>query len=339
MKENRNTDEIIISVVMPTYNSEPTIEKSLSSIRGQNFEQSRIEIIVVDGGSNDRTLEIANKYRSIILYNPERLPEAAKLIGVKAAKGHFLFMIDSDEVICDNDSFNRRIEFMTKNKEIHGAYYDLKSYRGYNPICTYMNDAGDPFSCFTYKRWGNTKYNLKRNLIGISDFGNIYHFNDLELIPIGDSNTVMDLDYIRSKHPQEAETYEPAVLWDIVIRDNGLVGWSEKDFVYHLSACDFKTYLKKLKFRVVNNIHDVKGSGYSFRAQNDKTLSRRKYLYPFYCISIVLPILDGIRMSILHKNMIFMLHPIFAWYVMLEIVIQYIKKLVGARSTNTSYGK
>ena len=339
MTFNRNKYEIMVSVVMPTYNSESTIEKSLSSIRNQIFEQSQIEIIVVDGGSTDRTLEIANRYHAIILDNPERLPEPAKLIGMKAAQGHYLFLFDSDQIIANKDFLLRKMSYMQRNRDVHGIIYDLAVEDGYNPICVYMNEAGDPFSCFIYRRWGGTAYNYRRNIQKQSDIGNTYYFSDSDLIPIGDSNTVMDLDYIRSKHPQEAETYEPAVLWDIVIRDNGLVGWSEKDFVYHLSACDFKTYLKKLKFRVVNNIHDVKGSGYSFRAQNDKILSKRKYLYPFYCISIIMPIFDGIRMSLLHKNMVFMLHPVFAWYVMIEIVMQYIKKLVGVRSTNTSYGK
>ncbi len=339
MPKNDNTNRMMISFVMPTYNSIRTIEQSLRSIREQNFDQSKLEIIVIDGNSDDGTLEIASKFNAIILNNPYRLPEPGKLIGMKAAKGKYLFLIDSDEILRDKESLNRRIAFMENNPDVHGAIFDLFAPEEYNPLCIYMNEAGDPFSCFVYRRWGDTSYNFKKNLSRQSKFGNIYYFGSNDLIPIGDANTFMDLDYIREKHPDIAGKIEPAVLWDVIIRDNGLVGYNEKDYVYHLSRCDFKTYIKKLKFRVVNNIHDVNGSGYSFRAQNDKKLRRRKYLYPFYCISIILPIFDGIRMSILHKNMVFMLHPIFVWYVMLEIVIQYIKKLVGTKSTNTSYGK
>ena len=52
---------IVITVVMPTYNSEHTIEKALQSIRNQTYPQDSIEILVVDGGSTDKTLSIAQK--------------------------------------------------------------------------------------------------------------------------------------------------------------------------------------------------------------------------------------------------------------------------------------
>ena len=56
---------MIISVVIPTYNSEKTLEKSLKSIREQSFNQEEIEILIIDGGSTDNTLEIAKKHAII----------------------------------------------------------------------------------------------------------------------------------------------------------------------------------------------------------------------------------------------------------------------------------
>ncbi|MBL7085732.1 MAG: glycosyltransferase [Candidatus Cloacimonetes bacterium] len=46
-----------VSVVIPTYNSERTLGMCLESIRKQGYPRNKIEIIIGDGGSTDRTLE------------------------------------------------------------------------------------------------------------------------------------------------------------------------------------------------------------------------------------------------------------------------------------------
>ena len=79
-----------ISIVMPTYNSEKTIEKALQSIRAQTIDQKEIEILIIDGGSTDKTLDISRKYSAIILENPEKFPESAKRIGFAYAHGEYI---------------------------------------------------------------------------------------------------------------------------------------------------------------------------------------------------------------------------------------------------------
>ena len=51
-----------ISIVIPTYNSERTLSLCLGSIAEQDYPREKIEIIIADGGSKDRTLEIAEKF-------------------------------------------------------------------------------------------------------------------------------------------------------------------------------------------------------------------------------------------------------------------------------------
>ena len=68
------------SMIMPTYNSELTIEMALKSIRMQDLPEEQIEILVIDGGSQDRTREIAAKYKANILDNNKKFPEYAKRI-------------------------------------------------------------------------------------------------------------------------------------------------------------------------------------------------------------------------------------------------------------------
>ena len=83
----------IVSVIIPTFNSERTIGCCLRSVKNQSY--SNIEIIVVDRFSKDRTLNIARKFGvRIILKGPER--SAQKNYGAKNANGLFLLFVDSD---------------------------------------------------------------------------------------------------------------------------------------------------------------------------------------------------------------------------------------------------
>ncbi len=73
----------LVSVIIPTYNSEGTIEICLESIANQSYKN--IEIIVVDIFSKDRTVEIAKSYGArIYLLDCERT--RAKNFGLKKAK-------------------------------------------------------------------------------------------------------------------------------------------------------------------------------------------------------------------------------------------------------------
>lgn len=332
-------EDIIFSIIMPTYNSERTLGKALRAIRNQTFPQRKIEILVVDGGSTDSTIKIAKKYGAIIIPNPKRLPEPAKLYGMQKARGKYMCVMGSDEIMKQPRLLEKRYRFLKRHPDIHGMLAELKTPANYHPCCAYLNAVGDPFTCFVYKTYGDRKYNLRKHLMAKEDHAYIYKFDKDDIIPIGDGGTVMDLSYIKTKYPELMQTHETSVLWDIMIRDHGLVACMENDWVEHLSLCDLKTYLKKLKFRVINNIHDIGGSGYAFRARTCQALNKRKYLYPFYCISLVLPLFDGIRMTIRMRSMIFLAHPFLCWYVLVQIVYEYVKKLLNIRSVNSIYGR
>ena len=106
-----------ISVIMPAYNAERTIELALRSIRMQTIAD-QIEILVIDGGSTDATREIARQYGAVILENPHRLPEPAKLIGIQRAKGRYVVKQDTDEELIDPRQLERRIEFFSRHPQV-----------------------------------------------------------------------------------------------------------------------------------------------------------------------------------------------------------------------------
>lgn len=86
-----------ISVIIPTHNSEKTIENCVQSLVAQNFPRNEYEIIVVDDGSKDNTVKLAklSGADNVIVTKP-CFQGAARNIGVKNSRGNFLGFLDSD---------------------------------------------------------------------------------------------------------------------------------------------------------------------------------------------------------------------------------------------------
>jgi len=102
---------MIVSVVIPTYNSARTIEQCLRSVLAQDYPKDQVEIIVVDGGSTDDTLPLARSLGvSRILHNPLRTGEAAKALGARRSRGEILAFIDSDNLLPTADWLRRMTE-------------------------------------------------------------------------------------------------------------------------------------------------------------------------------------------------------------------------------------
>jgi glycosyltransferase involved in cell wall biosynthesis len=86
-----------VSVIVPTFNSERTIDSCLKSIVKQTHRH--IEIIVVDGGSTDSTLDRVNAYPAKIVKSIFSSRTYQRNQGAIHAKGNWLLYLDSDEVL------------------------------------------------------------------------------------------------------------------------------------------------------------------------------------------------------------------------------------------------
>jgi glycosyltransferase involved in cell wall biosynthesis len=86
----------LVSVIIPTKNSERTIHFTLQSLRNQTYK--RIEIIVVDNFSTDMTCQIAKRYGARVFIKGQERAEQLQY-GSLRAKGEFLYFTGSDLVI------------------------------------------------------------------------------------------------------------------------------------------------------------------------------------------------------------------------------------------------
>ena len=100
-----NSDKPLVSVTVPTLNSERTLVRCLESVRKQSWRF--VELLVIDSFSTDATRAIAQDYGAQIVDCPGRLL-AARWLGVQMALGEFVLLLDTDQVLRD-DTIERAV--------------------------------------------------------------------------------------------------------------------------------------------------------------------------------------------------------------------------------------
>jgi cellulose synthase/poly-beta-1,6-N-acetylglucosamine synthase-like glycosyltransferase len=92
-----------VTVIMPVYNEEAFIARSLGAVLAQDYPPERFEILVVDGMSQDATRRVVqslpNAQRVRIIDNPQRLQAAAMNIALPYAKGEVIVRVDGHTII------------------------------------------------------------------------------------------------------------------------------------------------------------------------------------------------------------------------------------------------
>ena len=123
-----NRKEPKISVIMPVYNAEKTIERAILSIINQTY--NNIELILINDGSTDETESIIKKYiekeKKIYIryyFQENSGPSIAKNLGIDMAIGEYILFVDSDDTISEN--YIESLVINQKEGTLIGASYKI----------------------------------------------------------------------------------------------------------------------------------------------------------------------------------------------------------------------
>lgn len=129
--------EVKVSIIIPVYNVEKYLKQCLNSAINQRLKE--IEIIAVNDGSTDNSLNILreyeNKFKNFIIINQENKGlSGARNSGLKVAKGEYVYFLDSDDYIseelCENcykECKNNRLDIIMFDAEVFYDENSLKS--------------------------------------------------------------------------------------------------------------------------------------------------------------------------------------------------------------------
>ena len=136
--EEDETYTLLVTVVIPVYNRVKLIGKALDSVLGNDFDS--FEVIVVDNGSTDGTIEMVESYvnqpnsKVRLIKNDKNIIAYSLNLGIKAARGKYIAQLDSDDEYTPHT-----LRTMSEHLETHPncalaiSYYDLIDEDG-NPL-------------------------------------------------------------------------------------------------------------------------------------------------------------------------------------------------------------
>ncbi len=129
MVSNERMNQLLVSIIIPTYNRAYLLEEAIESCINQNYRP--IECIVVDDGSTDNTNEVISKIKNAdissftvkYIYQQNSGSQVARNTGTAAASGEFIQYLDSDDLLYP-EKISSQVNFFKNNPDSDAVFGD-----------------------------------------------------------------------------------------------------------------------------------------------------------------------------------------------------------------------
>lgn len=308
-----------ITVVTPTLNAARLLPECFAAVRGQDYPQEKIEIIVGDGGSTDGTQEIATQFGAKVLLNKLKTGESGKAVGLKAARNDLIVLLDSDNILVDRE-WLRKMVAPFADKQIVGSeplHFQYRPGDGVLTRYTAMLGMGDPLVLFL----GNyDRYSLVTNTwtgldLPVTDKCG---YLDLTLQPpliptIGANGTVFRRSFLQ---PALEATKNSDYLFDIdllaEIADKNPVHFAKvKSGIVHVFAGNLQVFARK-QFRRVRDFLYYQKSGVRTYPWG-KTNQWGRIAFILSCLTVVPLLVQALIGFVRKPDWAWLVHPVAAY--------------------------
>jgi glycosyltransferase involved in cell wall biosynthesis len=158
-----------ISVVIPVLNGELLLPKCLDSLKAQEYPWKKIDLIVVDDDSSDKTAAVAKSYGARIVRNGSRNIERGKALGFRAAKNELILFVDADNYFVTSKWLPDAVRAIEDDKKVVGVESARFHYQASDPAanryCSLMG-INDPMAFYLKKRDRLTAWETDWTLLG-----------------------------------------------------------------------------------------------------------------------------------------------------------------------------
>lgn len=329
----RKTELPTISVVVTTFNSERTIELCLKKLKEQNYPQEKVEVLVVDGGSEDKTLSIAKKYNTKIVNVPKHLQGAEynKGVGVNKAKNEILLLLDHDNILPHKNWLRKMVKPFMEHKEIVGAeplrfYYDRRMtlldryfalFGGSDPVPYY-------FGKNSHLSWAFDNYNLRGKAEDVGDYY-LVKFSPGKIPALGGNGAALR----RKLLLKEAKADPPNFFHIDVNVDLIGKGFNTyaifKDSIKHMTNNKLIPFLRRRRYYIEKyHFEDQSRRRYSIYEPEKDRLKLIKYV--LISATFIIPVFDAIRGFIKIRDVAWLIHPFMCFAMLIVYGVPTVKE-------------
>lgn len=237
----------LVSFVIPTYNEERNIGRCLKSIFAQDYPKDKIEVIIIDDGSTDRTREICTRYSVRIIYSGRHIIEFSVRLGIEAADGEFVALLGADNELLGKDWILKMARPMLEDKEIVGAHTSILAPRedsAINRYCCGLLQTGAPLEYYLMQR--------PKEVMAKEDYF-VQTFREDSCLAIGENGTLFRRDAVASILRDSEVNTLPGDDLDLIYRltKEGFTKYAyvPQAGVYHHFVVSYWDFIKKLRIK------------------------------------------------------------------------------------------
>lgn len=330
-----------VSCVIATYNSSDSIEECLTSVFSQNYPREKMEVIIVDGGSLDSTLEILKRFKVKLYKVPPENQEAEynKGTGALQAKNELILFIDADNVLPHKNWLKKMVKPLIEDKDIIGSEVLRFNYNPKDNILDrYFALLGgtDTVPYYLGKNsklsWAFDNYNL---LGEATDMGDYYHvkLSGKKIPVIGANGFILRRKLLKRIKLGPENFFHTDINYDLIQQGFNIYAFVKEDIV-HLKRTKISYFIKFLlrrKHIMETQYFDrINKRRYAVFVPETDTIHLIKYV--IYSLTFVKPTYDAVRGYIKVRDYAWFLHPLvcFAFLLVysLAVVAWAFKKMI-----------
>ena len=324
----------LISFIIPTLNAGNVLETCLKSIKKQTLSSKNYEIIISDGGSTDNTLNIAKKYNCKIVSNKLKTAEAGKAIGLKNATGKYVALIDSDNILPNNNWLTRMIEPLENDKKIIGSEPIEFTYRknaGFIERYSSLIGANDPYAfiCGVYDRKNHINNKWTGLNIEQQDYKNYLKVTlkpKEDLPTIGANGTIFRTNFLKQNLKQKY-LFDIDILSQYINENKKEIYFAKVKIGIIHTYCEnsISKFIRKQKRRIIDYF-----SYKSLRQYNwESTGNNNNLKFIVYSFFIIPASIDSLKGYINKPDFAWFFHPIACQITLWIYIINTLKNKLG----------
>ncbi len=299
---------------MAALNEEQTIGRALKSIRNQDYDQKKIEIIVADGGSTDKTIKIVKKYGGRVIPENTGSPEGAKAIALKHASGEIILEIDCDNILPNRGWLKKMVSFFDKERDIVGVYTWHYTHRKKDKILNrYFSLFGvnDPVAWFLGRAdrqsYLSDHWDLSGKAVDRGDYFSV-RFNENDLPTVGANGFLIKRKLLLKARVDEKHFFHIDVNMDLVEMGYHRYIVVKNDIIHSSGERFWPFFIRRKKYMENLYLRDLNNRRYLlYRKDRDR---KRIIMYSLYALTLVGPTITSIRGFMRLPDIAWFLHPI-----------------------------